>query len=60
MEQPMEQAMATPKVPMKKACMISLMFPVENDNMALEVKRKIDEALPIVDNKRYTFQILET
>lgn len=43
----------------KKACQISLMFPVEDDESALAVKKAIDACLPAVDNKRYTFQITE-
>lgn len=49
-----------PPAPMKKACMISLMFEVENDDEAFDVKRKLDDALPNIDKKRYTFQIVET
>ena len=60
MPNPAEQPIAPLKVPMKKACMISLMFPVANDDMAMAIKRAIDEAIPSVENKRYTFQILET
>jgi len=50
-----------PQVPaqMKKACQISLMFPVETDEEALAVKKAIDDVLPVVDHKRYTFQITE-
>ena len=49
----------SPQSPMKKACMITIMFPVEKDDMAMSVKRAIDEALPDVEGKRYTFQITE-
>jgi len=43
----------------KKACMISLMFAVESDEIALAIKHKIDEVLPNIEKKRYTFQITE-
>lgn len=44
---------------MRKACQISLMFQVEDDETALAVKKAIDACLPDVQNKRYTFQISE-
>lgn len=54
MEQP-EQ-----KTPMpKKSCMINLMFPVTEDSEALAVKHVLDEQLKDVQEKRYTFQIIE-
>ena len=43
----------------RKMCLISLMFPVEDDTVAMGIKAKIDEALPDVTDKRYTFQIIE-
>jgi len=59
---PEPQTQPTPSVqePPKKACMISLMFAIDNDDMALAVKRKIDEVIPDLEKKRYTFQITET
>lgn len=48
-------------VPMpKKACMITLMFPVTDDKFALEIKSRIDEAVKDIPEKRFTFQITET
>lgn len=51
----------TPKreVP-KKSCMITLMFPVDNDAEALAIKQVIDKALEGIKEKRYNFQINET
>lgn len=50
----------TPTPPqIKKGCQISLMFPVASDDEALAVKKAIDDVLPDVENKRYTFQITE-
>lgn len=48
------------KTPMpKKSCMITVMFGIENDSEALDVKQTIDEALKDIEDKRYTFQINE-
>jgi hypothetical protein len=48
-------------VPMpKKACMITIMFAVTDDKFAVEIKRRIDEAVQDIEEKRYTFQITET
>ena len=44
---------------LRKGCNISLMFPCENDEEALAVKKAIDAAIPDVEGKRYTFQITE-
>ena len=44
----------------KKACMINIMFPVETDDEALEVKKHIDDVLTDKKDKRYTFQIVES
>lgn len=43
----------------KKSCMINLMFPIEDDSVALKVKQIIDEAIKDMKDKRYTFQIIE-
>jgi len=58
---PEPQTQPTPSVqePSKKACMISLMFAVDNDEAALAIKHKIDDVLPDMEKKRYTFQITE-
>lgn len=43
----------------KKGCHISIMFPVDDDQAALDVKKAIDACIPDVEGKRYTFQISE-
>ena len=47
------------KVP-PKSCMITVMFPIENDSEALSVKQVLDKALENFAEKRFTFQINET
>lgn len=54
----MDTPQATPMP--KKACMITIMFPVADDKEAMEVKHNIDNAIAGKDEKRYTFQIVET
>lgn len=49
----------TREVP-KKSCMITLMFPVQDDTEALQIKAVIDKALEGIKEKRYNFQINET
>jgi hypothetical protein len=44
----------------KKACMVNLMFAIEDDKEALDVKQHIDAAIAAIKEKRYTFQIIET
>lgn len=44
----------------KKACMITLMFPVSDDTEALAVKQVLDDAVKDMKEKRFTFQITET
>ena len=53
-----EKSQSTPMP--KKACVITLMFPVEDDTDALAVKQVLDDAIKDVKDKRYTFQITET
>lgn len=50
-----------PDLPPKihKGCHISIMFPVEDDQEALDVKKGIDKCIPDVEGRRYTFQITE-
>ena len=43
----------------RKACQISIMFPIEDDNDALAVKQQIDRAVGDIKDKRYTFNITE-
>lgn len=47
-----------PEVP-PKSCIITVMFAVATDEMALNVKKHIDDALKDIPEKRYTFQINE-
>ncbi len=48
------------KKPMpKKSCMITLMFGIESDTEALEVKKVIDDAIKDIKDKRYNFGINE-
>jgi len=52
---------ATQNIPMpKKACMITIMFPVTDDKEAMDVKQHIDNAIVGIKDKRFTFQIIET
>jgi len=44
----------------KKACMITLMFPITDDKQALDIKQQIDNAVKGIEKKRFTFQIIET
>lgn len=44
---------------LRKGCHISIMFPVEDDQDAIDVKKAIDKFIPDVEGKRYTFQITE-
>lgn len=43
----------------KKACQISLMFPVEDDKEAFGIKQAIDIIVGDIKDKRYTFNITE-
>jgi len=54
MDNPINQTMP------KKSCVITIMFAVEDDALALAVKDKIDNAVKDINDKRYTFQITET
>ena len=44
----------------KKSCIITIMFAIEDDKTALELKAKIDDAVADIKEKRYNFQINET
>ena len=54
MEQP-QQATSMPK----KSCMITLMFGIDNDQQALDVKKQVDVIVKDIKDKRYNFQINE-
>jgi hypothetical protein len=49
----------TPPMP-KKVCMVQLMFPIDNDKDALDVKQQIDAVIKDIKDKRFTFQIIES
>ena len=50
----------TPKPnPPKKGVSIQIMFPCESDEEALAIKKRIDEVVKDVTEKRYTFSISE-
>lgn len=44
----------------KRSCMITLMFPIDSDKQAIEIKHLIDDAIAEIEEKRYTFQINES
>ena len=44
---------------LRKACQISIMFPVEDDADALTIKASIDSIVGNIADKRYTFNITE-
>ena len=46
----------TPKP--KQICTITVMFPVESDNEAMEVKKKIDDAVSETKDSRVDFRIM--
>lgn len=52
-----EQPQPTPTP--KKSCMFTVMFGIDTDAEALDVKQEIDDALKDIKDKRYTFQINE-
>lgn len=54
MEKPPENTMP------KKACVINLMFECTDDKQAFAVKEAIDAIVKDIQQKRFTFQIVET
>ncbi len=44
---------------LRKACQIMVMFPVEDDQTALDIKKAIDAIVQDVKEKRYNFSINE-
>lgn len=44
----------------KKACSIDIMFPVADDEVALDIKKKINAIVDDIKDKRFRFQIIET
>lgn len=59
MAETQEQTDIAPPKRQKKACQIQIMFPVEDDLKALQVKKAIDEIVGDIPDKRYTFNITE-
>jgi len=59
MEEQQEQAPERSFPPIRKGCQISLMFQCDSDDKALAIKKAIDDVLPDLENKRFTFQITE-
>jgi len=47
------------KAKAKKGVSIQLMFPCESDDVALDIKKKIDDVVKDIVEKRYTFSISE-
>lgn len=43
----------------KKACQITIMFPVDSDSDAINIKHKINAIVDDIEGKRYTFNIVE-
>ncbi len=48
-----------PKPGAKKGVTINIMFPCDDDEKALAVKKEIDNVLSGITEKRYTFSITE-
>jgi len=48
-----------PKVGAKKGVSIQLMFPCEEDDEAMAIKKAIDDVVKDIKEKRYTFSISE-
>jgi len=48
-------------IPMpKKACMVTIMFPIPDNKAAYDIKEQLDAILKDIKDKRLTFQIIET
>jgi hypothetical protein len=59
MEEAPTQSGPMPSAPMRKACQINIMFPIEDDEQAMHVKAAIDGVVGDIKDKRYTFNISE-
>lgn len=44
----------------KKSCIITLMFAIESDKDALDIKQQFNEVVKDIKDKRFTFQIIES
>jgi hypothetical protein len=56
-----EEKQEQPEAPakMRKACQIMVMFPCEDDAVALAIKKQIDDVVKDVKDKAYNFSINE-
>jgi len=59
MADPQEPKQPTPKPGAKKGVTINIMFPCDDDEKALAIKKEIDGVLAGITEKRYTFSISE-
>lgn len=59
MEDAKTQTDKMPQVAIRKACQIMIMFPVENDEDALAIKKAIDDVVGDLPDKKYNFSINE-
>lgn len=59
MEEATTQDKAMPSTQPKKACQITLMFPVVDDEEAIHIKARIDAVVEGLKEKRYNFSISE-
>ncbi len=59
MEETPTQDEAMPSKPSKKACQITLMFPVMDDAEAMHIKARVDVVVNDIKEKRYNFSISE-
>lgn len=44
----------------KRACIITIMFGIDTDDVALKVKQAVDNAVKDIEQKKYLFQITES
>ena len=54
-----EQPQLPDKASQKKGVSIQIMFPCESDDVAIGIKKQIDEVVKDIPEKRYTFNISE-
>ena len=47
------------KIQLKQVCSISITFPIETDDAALVIKKKIDEAMKETTDARVDFRIIK-
>jgi len=44
----------------KKVCMMTIMFPIIENETAYTIKTTLDEVIKDIPDKRFTFQIIES